>query len=1178
MSDNWFISRYAGYTVDGNTNWSGWVGAAGGGEAQFAPGWISRVLAGLNPFAARSTNFHTGPIDTYQTVLEQAGPRYEGPIALQADPNYLNSIGLIEAYQTVLQVGESLSIDGSPPVNYQPANQALLNAASVISDEYVALGNEAFAEASDPTIGFTTGSSTFGSLASSIFAFQDQVDTLLDQELDLLRGRDDTATTVRSAPVYNRLFWNFTGGNGEVAYVQTFNITDVNGDGLINASDAQIMFPQGHGDAWGHYLTALTTYYGLLRNTNYTWLPRAETILLGGGGVQVNFQDERKFAHAAAAKAQTGAQIASLTYNSAYTDDPSGQYQGYKDTDTNRAWGVSEWCRRAGQGAFFDWVTVNAIVPAVDPNPGDTGLSLVNRTTVADIQAIPSACSALQNQLDQADAGLNPLGLAKQSVPFDIDPSLIDAGQTHFEQIYGRAVSAMVNAAAVWDQANQFTSALRQEQDTVQQFSQNIASQDQDYQDRLIEIFGYPYAGDIGTAGGAYPAGYTGPDVYHYMYYDASAIESGVSQPNTNVTAYFSAINEVGSQYFPADVLPSYIPSTNALPMSFPFASDNTWIFQPPAAWGSRKAPGTIQNAISELLQSQGRLAGAIASYNTLVGQIQDSYQLLQAHYDLNTTNASISDTANTTETNLDAKIKSAKDDATYMTFGATEAQNICAAAIASLPTVEGLADDMFFPLRAVIAGVGQATEAILAGESADDTVNANNDAAKLQDTQDQAAASIAANNLDYEMQQQVSALTDLIQQVPPAQLEVNTLRETVAQNLGNYQAAVAKGLQVLQQRATFAQQAAAQTQSYRYRDATFRIFVNDAIQKYQAQFALAQRYVCLAAIAYDFETELLGSATGSGQQFMTSIIQQRSLGEMNGSTPVNGVAGLADPLARLGQNFAVLKGQLGFNNPQTETEKFSLRYGLFRQQVGVTNAIPINGVFTNDWQTELQNHVVPDLWQIPEFVRYCRPFAPQSAGPQPGLVIRFGTTVTYGLNFFGWPLSGGDSSYDPTLFATKVRSVGAWFTGYDNSGLSLTPRIYLIPVGSDIMRSPTGGPLDIRTWRVVDQALPVPFPLGTSTLASPSYIPANNSLSGTLDSIRQFSSFLGYVDQGNVVDPTEVTTDSRLIGRSVWNTEWMLIIPGGTLLNDPNQGLNAFINSVSDIKIFFQTYAYSGN
>ena len=56
------------------------------------------------------------------------------------------------------------------------------------------------------------------------------------------------------------------------------------------------------------------------------------------------------------------------------------------------------------------------------------------------------------------------------------------------------------------------------------------------------------------------------------------------------------------------------------------------------------------------------------------------------------------------------------------------------------------------------------------------------------------------------------------------------------------------------------------------------------------------------------------------------------------------------------------------------------------------------------------------------------------------------------------------------------------------------------------------------------------------------------------------------------------MTTDSRLIGRSVWNTQWLLIIPGGTLLADPEAGLDEFVDNVTDIKLFFQTHAYSGN
>jgi len=56
-----------------------------------------RALIRLTP---RTSDFHTDPIDTYQSMLEQAGPPYQGPVALNSDPTYINSIGLIEAYQT----------------------------------------------------------------------------------------------------------------------------------------------------------------------------------------------------------------------------------------------------------------------------------------------------------------------------------------------------------------------------------------------------------------------------------------------------------------------------------------------------------------------------------------------------------------------------------------------------------------------------------------------------------------------------------------------------------------------------------------------------------------------------------------------------------------------------------------------------------------------------------------------------------------------------------------------------------------------------------------------------------------------------------------------------------------------------------------------------------------------
>jgi len=408
-----------------------------------------------------------------------------------------------------------------------------------------------------------------------------------------------------------------------------------------------------------------------------------------------------------------------------------------------------------------------------------------------------------------------------------------------------------------------------------------------------------------------------------------------------------------------------------------------------------------------------------------------------------------------------------------------------------------------------------------------------------------------------------------MIAEVDPKLLEAYQLKETLHQAVGNYQATLAEGLRLMDERTEKRAQASAEVQEYRFQDLGFRVFRNDAIQKYRAQFDLAAKYVYLAATAYDYETNLLGTASGAGKKFLGEIARQRTLGVVSNGIPQAGFPGLADVMARLSQNFVVYKTQLGFNNPQTETTPFSLRSELFRIKSDETS--------NEDWRSVLKDHKVDDLWKIPEFKRYCRPFAPESAGPQPGIVIRFPTTVTYGKNFFGWPLSGGDSAYSTSNFATRVRSVGLWFENYNNAGLSSTPRVYLVPTGADVLRSPTGDGFATREWQVRDQKLPVPFPIGSSDLNNPAFIPANDSLSDELSAIRKVSDFRAYPYSGEF-DTSQATTDSRLIGRSVWNTQWMLIIPGSTLLFNKDVGLNTFINSVDDIKMFFQTYSYSGN
>lgn len=213
----------------------------------------------------------------------------------------------------------------------------------------------------------------------------------LDERLALLRGVSDSY----GRPVYNRLFWNFTKDTGEAAYAMTYNVTDENGDGFIDENDAMLRYPQGHRDAWGHYTTALRTHYKLLQHPYFRWQPRSEFYNLMDVVIPVDFMDERKFAAAAAARAKAGADIVKATYRSRYVEEPDGQWQGYTDSDADRAWGVGLGTP-CGAGGLYGWLTANAILPAEDALhgaaseiiPGDTAIRQVDRSTVTGLASI----------------------------------------------------------------------------------------------------------------------------------------------------------------------------------------------------------------------------------------------------------------------------------------------------------------------------------------------------------------------------------------------------------------------------------------------------------------------------------------------------------------------------------------------------------------------------------------------------------------------------------------------------------------------------------------------------------------------------------------------------------------------------------------------------------------------
>ncbi len=1193
-----------------------WAGAANSPQRQadgslayvpqLAMGWVKRILDRINPYEARFADFaNSDSPAVYTSLLRNAGAPYVGDVALSAEKGALESVGLIQLYETVLHRAKGLTLE-IPGASTPGTRQALLLAATRLAELYDILAREAYADAENPTIPVSQD----GGLATAapfVHAFYSQEASLLHEELALLRGTD----FLKAYPVRNRLFWNYAKGLGEAAYQANYGIGDLNQDGFINEEDAALAYPQGHGDAWGHFLSAAKMHYELLRNDAFEWHARSEFYALLDNVLPVDFLDEKSFSRIAAAKARAGVEIVAQTYRLAYTSDPDGQWQGYTDTaDPARAWGVSEWSKRAGQGALFDWAVGNALVPGLATNSVDaselslassSGLDGIDRRANQDeLAQIASAFIAIQQTLESANAGNSPLGLDPDAIAFDLDPSYSTPfleRKTHFEQIHGRAILAAQNALAALEFASRADQQLARLNADTKTLKRDAIRQDLDYRNRLIEIYGMPYAGTIGP-GRAYPAGYQGPDLLLHPYIDQVDPDDLVP----GASPHFAEFNlkDLGNRYsslnfrlWIAQVDLESIPTLfddlfltkpiddnelgEELTLRVPVVVASDYAFQAPAEWGRRGAYGKLQSLLAEMVAAQLDLKTGTERYNDYVaGMVVRTSRLeiaLETLRNAKTTFRSYQQISGA----LEGVAMAAEAAQSYLEGKADTAFREAQAIQAFMPRVNGIDNDVTSAARGLALQAG-----VIASQSIEEFVSL----LKLTKVVTKGFAfgleflkASDENNLEQHEQllEMLSEYSGVFQEEPTHRLAIASQLQRLLTLLREYQSTLAKGTLLLREREALNRFIAASAQDGRYRDMTLRLVRNEALAKYQGAYENAQRYAWLAAKAYEYETSLAPGSPASASSFLDRIVKARQLGNWVDGEPRIGNGGLAEVLAQLGDNFATLKGQLGINNPQRETDRLSLRYENFRILKGTDSTA------TSDdrWRQALQLARVDDLWAIPEFVQNCRPFADHSSGPQPGLVLEFSTEINAGANAFGKTLGTGDHAFSTANFATKIQSVGLWLEGYASIGLSVTPRFYLVPVGVDRVRTSDAWSPEVRDWNVVEQRIPVPFIINEAQLSDPNYIPWLGSIDGTFAERRRYGDLRAY-DATATLPLESMNPVSRLLGRSVWNTRWLLIIPGATLAADPEEALRKLIGSaaspgITDIFLEFETYSHEG-
>ena len=1145
LSKQYVIVRYRRSGNAGSeVPWTEWTDPKHG----FVEGWMSRVAKGINPFDQRIADFRDSPPHTVVSMLEQAGAPYFGAVPL--NDKLADKLGLLEIYETVYRRGKALSIDGSPPRNDPGINRQLQRFAGVLSDLYFLLANEAHSDAIDPTILIPSGNPAGGPIdIGDAHAFKGLTASLLEEELALLRGVNDS--NVHEPPVFNRLRWNLTGDNLiQPLYVLNYGISEDNIGTLGEDSPetraelrkitdiAKKRFPQGHGDAYGHYLSALKVFYGLIRDEVFDWTVGSSVTAIGSDAVEVDYFDERRFAQAALGRARAGLLATQLTYRRDFRHEgpvPLRRVEAAEENDDPPAvplsWGISDWASRVGQGAYLDWVVGNALVPKGSPAGQDSGIARIDRSAVPELDQLTEVGAEIQDQMDQALEGVNPLGVPRRVVPFDVDVSAqLTNRRTAFDILFDRVVRSVRNARYSLDSAMKYKRSISGGRNEANLLNRQFEDREANLNSRLIELFGTPFPRDIGPEQ-AYATGYRGPDVHFFNKHRCSDLFSAAESSKFRRSVTLPRLTESGGVSDEAGVLETFEMTDE----SFKCIEDD--------ATERRASPGALQSQRRELVLAAHLLQRVIEDYEGHIRAIRDQQELMKLEDGVDADEIEILEDEKDRWSSLDSRFRIANLARNALMHGVSMVRGMASATAQALPTVMGWSNDFTSVARAGVLSAAEVKAAMLfmgaeqAGLLASDARRAKQLLGMETNLQRVRILGVVRNK------QRVNRLRALIRQEASLRNALYTRYEAMRQALDTYRATLAKARRLLTERHRLRSMMAGDVRQLRYRDLAYRLFRSKASGRYSVLFDKALTDAYVLSRVFDYSTNFAdGDVRARAPEFYDRLLRARTLGRLStdGSPIVESDESLATILGRMKNAYDDFRTLGGV--PIDGTEILSIRSGLFRLGTrSETDQDPELLRVREIWRRHLRSHLVSSLGEIPE-LRSCCIDVPEGSA----LVIPFQTPLVVGanqFNHFGFPKGAGDSGFNGSLIDSKLTSVRVIFDGYDQSRLSQDPAVFLVPLGQDDFRSPArpdvdNPPVEVRSWLLATYRLPPPPDLRT-TLASPGVE------SAPWTSFRRrhgpFDATIG--DYQNKPQQRNRITKQHF-GRSVYNTRWLLVVP----------------------------------